>query len=1856
MKKRLYSVICIAVMLCNIFGSMCVASATEDIVKYNYKIGMDSDASFKSMYGYNGGTHKFKKSYVAGKYGKAIELNYPGHYISNAGNRYNGYVFEFLTDDVEVGNEAMSMLDIMRDTKNLSMWVHTPQTVDHGNGAAASRTLEFIFEYTTTGGSKKYSKKFQLPNRGEWEYITLPVSYFKSGSVTMDNGIQDESYTALSRLTISFPYKDYFGANPDQATAETPWEEPLKIDEFMFDRSTETQKAITPPSEGEETYFENANIKGVKVKGVSVDGFDSDKAVNEIAVPAGYNAQQIRENVTVEVEAPYISKTNFRQEQSGATYEITAPEAVPGEGIITVTSASGRVRKSFNVKFIARDTFQPDINAIEISGKKITVPVSNEGQSGKLMASALAVIKNSDGICTEAVFVPQKEIAELKTEKYDFTFTSAGDPEIYFFDSEQNLKLMSAPVKVSDGFVKYTQPSGNLTECSIEFVEENDTLKLRGKASGDGSAFIVLKDSNGYIGAYTTDIVNGWLSTDIKLNDSLTGDIDVYISYNGVTPKHFYNASVDEINGCIEDFEILGTDYTECINYFNQYKKVLNIDDVLTDMLTESEIAGVIGGIDGTFSLVSEIRSEIVGAMILKIVNDSTSTENIKTICLNYNNIAGFDTTTEFFEKYIISDNDLKKVLDIVISADYTTIEDMRIAFDKAGLTVAIGNILGYGELGVLINANKSLLEEHIDYAKLNRLGDSAKSDFYKYVAQQGAINSLDELGLLLSSFTASNANKPSNGGSNGGGASGNVTAPVINRPQPTVPDSSETVVEQEIFSDISSSHWAYSAVKALKNLNIVNGREDGSFGVDAQITREEFVKMLMGVFEFELLESENKFIDVAEDMWYTPYINTAAQLGIVSGVTDTEFGMGMQITRQDMSTLIARVLEYKGIKTDDSASRAFADDSDIAGYARSSIYKLKNAGLISGMGDDRFMPKSAATRAQASKILYSVYEYIRNGAVLSDEYSMLARKFMALNIISTPLKDEEIVTKGQFAKYIMGFMNLSGYEQDALTYLYEQGVIGDDYKAEEPITPGEAAIILCRIMGYDMYCAYADGGKDSYYSIALRYEIMPDLKKTIDTPLTFEDVLQIFDEASEAYVVLHKVGGAVDEYEISETTALEYFHKIYITENELNAANGRTINNGGTVARDSVCVGELILDGAQADAYIYLGYKVKAYYDNEERLVFIEPDSDNEVLKIDGENIIGFSGRTLKYYSGEKLNSVESEEIPKNINRIYNYNFTTEYSVEEVESADEIILIDNNHDGTYDTMNLISEETYFINQVSVYTQTVYDIYSQIPISFEDGNNYTVYDTNKVLCNHSNIGVNDVISVLRDRNSKNIIIYISREMLEGEISSTENTGDEITITIDGRVLYFTDKLLNEPTTITMAQAGNGITAYLDYRGKLAYMTANDSFSDSSYGYLVLAGSEKPGEEAFVKLYTTQSELKDICFADKAYINGVRVKEGVDVAQLFKHGNIDRNTINQLVKYKCDSDGKIKTIVTADYVEGSDLYKTASTFTRYDDLEDSYYHYVYKMFPGSIRVDENTLIMSVPASDYLMRDKAHFAVRDFKDFKSETFDCVEVYNLSKDKTAGIIVLRSDSSGGSALTYNSPIMAVKSVSEVAVDDTVRYCLTVLYNGAEQNFILADGLDIIRQYKGADGSAVSSSVEKGDIIRAAINANNEIADYHKVFDFDNQDLPSVIARGNEFTNKASYLGSAKNMIAFNGNAENPDTDVLVGRVWQGKNPYWFTGVQFSCEFGIVKEAYGTTMILQTYPGTEGNNSTQCERYFNLKNNRVYVIDGKNDEVRLGSVDDVVPSQLAGMDKASRVIISRHNDVPSIMVIIIR
>ena len=283
------------------------------------------------------------------------------------------------------------------------------------------------------------------------------------------------------------------------------------------------------------------------------------------------------------------------------------------------------------------------------------------------------------------------------------------------------------------------------------------------------------------------------------------------------------------------------------------------------------------------------------------------------------------------------------------------------------------------------------------------------------------------------------------------------------------------------------------------------------------------------------------------ENKWYAPYVNTAADMGIVSGIEEDIFGVGEKITRQDMSVLIVRYLKQENCELNGAAIDSFTDDGDISDYAKDSVYALKNLGLINGMGDGSFMPRANATRAQTAQILYSVSLFMKSRNISytnltgSDRYMLLAGKFMALDIIPFPNEENGIVTKGQFAKYLAGFVNAKNYEKsddktifsdvvpgstyyNEIRFLYDNGYIDKNnsvFGADNPITLGEVAIIMCRVLGYDVYAIENGGNISSYYSVAVSNDIIPNLRKTIDDTLSFMDILEIFDSASKAYMVV---------------------------------------------------------------------------------------------------------------------------------------------------------------------------------------------------------------------------------------------------------------------------------------------------------------------------------------------------------------------------------------------------------------------------------------------------------------------------------------------------------------------------------------------------------------------------------------------------------------------------------------------------------------------------------------------------------------------------------------------------------------
>ena len=128
---------------------------------------------------------------------------------------------------------------------------------------------------------------------------------------------------------------------------------------------------------------------------------------------------------------------------------------------------------------------------------------------------------------------------------------------------------------------------------------------------------------------------------------------------------------------------------------------------------------------------------------------------------------------------------------------------------------------------------------------------------------------------------------------------------------------------------------------------------------------------MIVKAFKLSVVGEKVPFLDIDENGWYREYIECAYKSEIISGYSDTEFGIGDSVSREDLAVMILRgidICDYKLKSTDEAVK--FSDADEISDYAKESVYYLERAGIILGDGTN-FNPKASATRAEAAKIVY---------------------------------------------------------------------------------------------------------------------------------------------------------------------------------------------------------------------------------------------------------------------------------------------------------------------------------------------------------------------------------------------------------------------------------------------------------------------------------------------------------------------------------------------------------------------------------------------------------------------------------------------------------------------------------------------------------------------------------------------------------------------------------------------------------------------------------------------------------------------------------------------------------------------
>lgn len=171
-------------------------------------------------------------------------------------------------------------------------------------------------------------------------------------------------------------------------------------------------------------------------------------------------------------------------------------------------------------------------------------------------------------------------------------------------------------------------------------------------------------------------------------------------------------------------------------------------------------------------------------------------------------------------------------------------------------------------------------------------------------------------------------------------------------------------------YSDVPRDHWAYSEIQKAGEIGFMSGMGDGAFGLGQNVTRAQFVSMLVRMFGWSASEGTG-FSDVAPGDWYYSDVLTASDMGVLD-TTEAYFRPNDNITREEMAVMIIKALGY-GELAEEIANDGvpFSDVTENKGYI-SLAYEF---GIISGRGGSIFDPNGTALREDAAAMMVRCYD-----------------------------------------------------------------------------------------------------------------------------------------------------------------------------------------------------------------------------------------------------------------------------------------------------------------------------------------------------------------------------------------------------------------------------------------------------------------------------------------------------------------------------------------------------------------------------------------------------------------------------------------------------------------------------------------------------------------------------------------------------------------------------------------------------------------------------------------------------------------------------------------------------------------
>ncbi len=118
-------------------------------------------------------------------------------------------------------------------------------------------------------------------------------------------------------------------------------------------------------------------------------------------------------------------------------------------------------------------------------------------------------------------------------------------------------------------------------------------------------------------------------------------------------------------------------------------------------------------------------------------------------------------------------------------------------------------------------------------------------------------------------------------------------------------------IAKDNLFKDVKSNDWFAEFVAHAKSKGIVGGNPDGTFAPGRDVSRAEFVKMLLMTagFKEDSWKGQEHFADVPKDAWFNPYLNYAGKAGLIAKDENNNLNPAKNLSRGEVAEILYLIL-----------------------------------------------------------------------------------------------------------------------------------------------------------------------------------------------------------------------------------------------------------------------------------------------------------------------------------------------------------------------------------------------------------------------------------------------------------------------------------------------------------------------------------------------------------------------------------------------------------------------------------------------------------------------------------------------------------------------------------------------------------------------------------------------------------------------------------------------------------------------------------------------------------------------------------------------------------------------------------